>query len=176
MLASIEPAIGNDAATEEGSMADKYCFCKISGVKGQSTDDRHKDELDVHSWSLGVSQAATGGSTRGRASFSPLSLVVESCTATPTLIALCAEGKKLEKAVLTQCVAAGGASVDQLVITMEGVVITSYNISGSGSTERADTFTISYDKISVDHTPLDGKGTKGPTVKAGWDIEKNVKL
>lgn len=48
-------------------------FIKIDGIKGESTDDKHKDEIDVLSWSWGMSQSGTvhttGGSGAGKVSF-----------------------------------------------------------------------------------------------------------
>ena len=39
-------------------------FLKISGIKGESTDSKHKDEIDVLSWSWGTS-TGTGKVKRG---------------------------------------------------------------------------------------------------------------
>ena len=36
-------------------------FIKIGDIKGESTDDKHKDEIDVLSWSLGATQSGTSG-------------------------------------------------------------------------------------------------------------------
>ena len=37
-------------------------FLKIGNIKGESTDSKHKDEIDVFSWSWGVSTPSSGGS------------------------------------------------------------------------------------------------------------------
>ena len=37
-------------------------FLKIDDVKGESRDDKHKDEIDVLAWSWGMTQ---GGTTQG---------------------------------------------------------------------------------------------------------------
>ena len=39
-------------------MAADY-FLKIDGIKGESLDDKHKDEIDVLSFSWGVSQSGS---------------------------------------------------------------------------------------------------------------------
>jgi len=36
------------------------CFLKIDGIPGESTDDKHKDWIEVMSYSHGVSQMAGG--------------------------------------------------------------------------------------------------------------------
>ena len=48
-------------------------FAKIGDIKGESLDSKHKDEVEVLSWSWGVSQSGTtrpgGGAGAGKASF-----------------------------------------------------------------------------------------------------------
>ena len=52
-------------------MAQFDYFLKLEGVKGESQSDRHKDEIDVLSFSWGVSQTGTfahgGGGGEGKA-------------------------------------------------------------------------------------------------------------
>ncbi len=49
-------------------------FAKIGDIKGESLDAKHKDEIEVLSWSWGVSQAGSmgpgGGGGAGKPSFS----------------------------------------------------------------------------------------------------------
>ena len=35
-------------------------FAKIGDIKGESLDDKHKDEIEVLSWSWGVTNAGEG--------------------------------------------------------------------------------------------------------------------
>ncbi len=46
-------------------MAQEDYFIKLDGIKGESQDDKHKDEIHVSSFSFGVSNAGTGGSNLG---------------------------------------------------------------------------------------------------------------
>ena len=45
-------------------------FLKLDGIKGESTDDRHKDEIVIESWSLGAtntgSHSVGGGGGAGK--------------------------------------------------------------------------------------------------------------
>ncbi len=56
-------------------------FLKIEGIKGESTDDKHKDWIEILSYSWGVSQMASasastsGGGTSQRADFQDISIV-----------------------------------------------------------------------------------------------------
>ena len=40
-------------------MAQVDYFLKLEGIKGESQDDKHRDEIDVLSFSWGVSQTGT---------------------------------------------------------------------------------------------------------------------
>ncbi len=42
-------------------------FLKIDGIPGESTDDKHKDWIEILSFSHGLSQAATGSRSSGGA-------------------------------------------------------------------------------------------------------------
>ena len=47
-------------------------FAKLGDIKGESLDDKHKDEIEVLSWSWGVTNAVTlagTGAGQGKASF-----------------------------------------------------------------------------------------------------------
>ena len=48
-------------------------FARIGTIQGESQDAEHKDEIEVLSWSWGMSQSGTvahgGGGGEGRASF-----------------------------------------------------------------------------------------------------------
>ena len=46
-------------------MAQEDFFLKIDGVKGESQDEKHKDEIHCHSFSFGVTNTGTGGSNLG---------------------------------------------------------------------------------------------------------------
>ena len=65
-------------------------FAKIGDIKGESLDDKHKDEIEVLSWSWGVTNAgattAGGGGGAGKASFHDLSFTHKIDKASPVLM------------------------------------------------------------------------------------------
>ncbi len=54
-------------------------FAKLGDIKGESTDDKHKDEVEVLSYSWGVTNpvhiGSGGGAGTGKATFQDLSIV-----------------------------------------------------------------------------------------------------
>ena len=71
-------------------------FAKIGDIKGESLDDKHKDEIEVLSFSWGVTNtgviAAGGGGGAGKATFQDLSIVHKIDKASPLLMQACATG------------------------------------------------------------------------------------
>jgi type VI secretion system Hcp family effector len=57
-------------------MADVDNFLKITGIPGESQDRTHKDEIEVISWSWGLTRAGTAGSggAAGRPAFREVSI------------------------------------------------------------------------------------------------------
>ena len=80
-------------------------YLQIEGIKGESTDDKHKDWIDVSHVSWGVRQprAATvstaGGHTSGRADLQNIIFHKLADLSSPVLLQTCAAGKTIPKAV-----------------------------------------------------------------------------
>ncbi len=90
-------------------------FLKIEGIPGESADGSHKDEIDVMSYSWGVSQTGTasygGGMGAGKANFNDFHFMMRMNKATPKLMTSVATGEHIKGAVLS-CRKAGGKQQD----------------------------------------------------------------
>src|SRR5262245_52436782 len=118
-------------------------FLKLDGIKGESTDDKHKDEIQIESfsWGLAVARraAAGGGGGAGKASFQDFSFVARTNASSPLLALACATGEHLKEAILSAR-KAGGTQQDYLVIKLQDVLISSYQQTGdSGGTQPEPT-------------------------------------
>src|ERR1700692_4311219 len=91
-------------------------FIKIDTVDGEAQDSKHKKEIDVLSWSWGMSNAgachAGGGAGAGKANVQDLSFTKWVDSATPKLALACCAGKHFKDAVLVVR-KAGRVSQDQ---------------------------------------------------------------
>ena len=80
-------------------------FLKLDGIKGESTDTQHREEIVVASFSWGLSQQRTtstgGGAGASKASFQDLHVVTNVSQASPQLFLASAAGRHIETAVLT---------------------------------------------------------------------------
>jgi type VI secretion system secreted protein Hcp len=160
-------------------MAAADIFIKIGQIKGESKDEKHKDEIQVLSWSWGLSNAGSfsygGGGGSGKASFSDLNFMKHTDAASPDIFLTCANGKHHDKATLTVR-KAGENPVEYLIITMEDVLISSMQCSGSEGTGIAtESVSLNFAKVKFKYTPQDAKGKAATPDEKTWDIAGNVK-
>lgn len=155
-------------------------FLKLDGVKGESTDEKYKDEIDVLSWSWGENNASSfgtgGGGGSGKVSMQDLHFTMKASKASPVLMLSCATGKHLAKAELIAR-KAGGSQEGYFSIKLTDVLVSSYQTGGSaGDVVPVDQISLSFNKFEMEYKPQDAKGGVGSPVKAGWDRAKNVKV
>jgi type VI secretion system secreted protein Hcp len=147
---------------------------KFDGVDGESTHKEHKGEIEILSWSWGVSQSSGassgGGSGRGKATPGDFHFTHLYDKASPVLAKQCVSGKHFKDAKLTAR-KAGEGQKDFLVITMKEVFISSTTASGSqGGGELVEQVSCSYKDIEFAYKAQDDKGGLGGEVKFGWNI------
>ena len=157
-------------------------FLKIDGVPGESTDDKHKDWIEVLSYSTGVSQtpsgsaSTAGGASSGRADFQDFSIVKALDKASPKIALACAQGKHIKEVKLELC-RAGGDKVKYMEYKLSNCMITSYRPGGSalgGETLPLEEVSFDFGKIEWTYTQQkreDGSG--GGQVAANWDLQAN---
>jgi type VI secretion system secreted protein Hcp len=147
-------------------MADDI-FLKLDGVKGDSRDRDHKDEIELESFAWGVSESVVasggGGSVVGKATVEPLVAVAPTSSASPQLMARCASGKHSKTAVISVR-RAGEQGLTYLTLTLTDVLVTGYHIDESTSDGARDHLTLLAAKVQFDYVKADPKGGKGSTV------------
>jgi type VI secretion system Hcp family effector len=154
-------------------------FLQITGIKGESMDDKHKDWIEVLSFNWGVSQMASasqsssGGGTTQRADFQDLSIVKLMDSASPLLFKSCVKGDHLDEVKLELC-RAGGDKLIYMEYIMNNVIISSLSVGGGGGGEPTESVTFNYGKIKLNYIKQARKGGGGSgNVPAGWNLEIN---
>ena len=160
-------------------MATDY-FLKIEGVEGESTDDKHKNEIDIESWSWGETNSGAhgfgGGGGVGKVQMQDFNFVMRANKATPKLMLACATGSHLPTAVLT-CRKAGEEQQEYLKITFTDCLVSSYQTGGSaGDVIPIDQIALNFSRIEYEYKPQKKDGSLDSPVKVGYDLKKNVKL
>jgi type VI secretion system secreted protein Hcp len=145
---------------------------KFDGVEGESTHKDHKGEIEVLSWSWGVTQAASlsgGGSGRGKATPGDFVFTHLYDKASPVLAKHCAAGKHFKDAKLTAR-KAGEGQRDFLVVTMKEVFVTAVHPGGGSGGDIHEQVACTYKDIEFGYKAQDDKGGLGGEVKFGWNI------
>jgi type VI secretion system secreted protein Hcp len=155
-------------------------FLKVDGIKGEAPDDKHKDEIEVLSYSFGVSQSGTGsyggGSGAGKANFQDFSFTHKEDVASPILFLRCATGEHIPSATFVAR-KAGGDKQEYLTIKLTDILVTSVSKGGSGSDEvPMEQVSMNYAKVEMDYKPQTKDGKLGAAVKSGYDLKLNKKV
>lgn len=154
-------------------------FLKIEGVDGESTDDKHKDWIEVLSYSHGVSQPGAiqggGGGTITRPEHEEISIVKEIDKATPKLNLFCCNGKTFGGVQIELCRAADKETY--MKYTLYDAIISAVKLKGepqTGEDRPTEDVSFVYGKIDWVYTEFDANDNKVGTVETQWDIEANT--
>lgn len=154
-------------------------FLKIDTIKGESKADKHKDEIDIDSFSWGASQSGTfatgGGGGAGKVAMQDFHFTMGMNTASPALFLACAQGAHLKNATLT-CRKAGKDQQEFLKVTMSDVMVSSFQTGGQGGGDvvPSDQISLNFAKIEIEYKEQDASGKLTGSVKKFFDL-KTVK-
>jgi len=159
------------------------CFLQIDGIPGESTDDKHKDWIEVLSYSHELSQPSSGrvsdggGRSAERCNHGTFNFVKSLDKASPKLALYCCNGMHIPKITLELCRAAGDKQKYMQYI-LSDTIVSSVRPVGSSSSEIAplpqEEISFSYGKIEWVYTETDHKTGKAKgEIKAHWDLSTN---
>jgi type VI secretion system secreted protein Hcp len=152
-------------------------FARIGTIRGESQDAKHKDEIEVLSWSWGLANSGTiahgGGGGAGKASFHDLSLTHHVDKASPLLMKACATGEHIKDATVIVR-KAGKGQQEYLVITMTDVIVTSVSTSVSAEGDATiEGVTLAFAKVDLEYKPQKPDGSPGSGLHFTYDIKAN---
>ncbi|TSK08455.1 MAG: type VI secretion system tube protein Hcp [Geobacter sp.] len=160
-------------------------FLKIEGIPGESSDDKHRDWIEVLSYNFSVTQptsgtaSSAGGASAERASFSDFSVVKVLDKSSPKLFEACANGKHIPSVTLEIC-RAGGDKLKYMEYKLSNVIISLDQPSGSAHAGEAipvEEIAFNFGKIEIAYTQqMRADGSGGGQVAAGWNLETNKKV
>ena len=140
-------------------------FFKIGDIKGEAQDAKHKDEIEVMSWSWGVAQPGSmsvgGGGGAGKASFSDLT----------NLLKACASGKHIPEATITSR-KAGEGQQEYLIVKLTDVIITNVSSGGSGG-DVMENGAMQFAKMELEYKPQKPDGSLDAGVFFKYDLKQN---
>jgi len=162
-------------------MAHVDYFLKIDGVDGESTDDKHKGEIELESWSVGGTNAGSfssgGGGGTGKVAMQDFHIVKKTDKASAKLLTACCTGEHLKTATLV-CRKAGGDQQEFLTVVLSPVLVSSYQTSGSAGSDviPMEQVALNFGKIEFKYKEQKPDGSLGGEVVGGWDVTTNKKV
>ena len=150
-------------------------FLKLGDIKGESKDAKHAGEIDVLSWSWGVSQTGTaasgGGAGAGKVNFSDLNFTHKVDKASPLLMKACATGQHVKEATLVSR-KAGKTQQEYLIIKMSDILVTGVQPSSAGE-DPMESVSMQFAKIDLEYKPQKADGTLDSAIHFIYDIKTN---
>lgn len=155
-------------------------FLKIDGIEGESTDKVHPNEIQIESFSFGVTNSGTGGrgggSGAGKASFQDVHFTKLADKSSPVLMMKCATGEHIPSAMLTVR-KAGGDQKDYYKIKLTDVMVSSFQNAGSGGDSTpVENLSLNFVKIEFKYAIQNKDGSLGKISEGGYDLAKNTKV
>ncbi len=151
-------------------------FIKIDSIKGESQDAKHKDEIDVLSWSWGLEHPVAipsgGGAAAGKVSVHDLSITKRTDISTPQLMLACANGKHIKEAMLTVR-KPDRNQLEFVRIKMSDLMVRAISAADSGAESITENVALNFAKVQVEYVPQKPDGTAGASVQFKWDFQAN---
>jgi type VI secretion system secreted protein Hcp len=151
-------------------------FLKIDGIQGESEDAKHKDEIQVLSYSFGESQGGTmafgGGGGAGKVQMQDFHFMMNVNKASPKLFLVCATGEHIKNAVFTAR-KAGKNQQDYLTIFFTDLMVTNYQSNGDANSSNlpVDSISLNFRAIKIVYKTQKADGSLGAGAQVGYDLK-----
>jgi|SRR6266571_4270015 len=148
-------------------------FLKLAGIKGESLDHKHKDEIEVLSFSFGISQthAAGGGGAAGKVQFQDFRIVKNLDTASPDFFDFTCSGRHIQNGVFTVGRSHGGKdTIDYYKISFEDVLISSVSPAGNMGDVPMEQVSFNFASVKVEARRQSANGSFGPWETTSCDL------
>jgi type VI secretion system secreted protein Hcp len=164
-------ALAATAVAPASAVAD--IFLKLDGIEGESTDAKHKGEIEILSYSQTfkntVSDATGGGGGAGKVTCGDITVLKNIDKSSPLLIGQVVTGKHIEKAVLTFR-SIGKAALEYYVVTLQDVLITSIDQTDQNNPARIfERVTINSSQFKFSYQQQKADGQLLPAVQFSVD-------
>jgi type VI secretion system secreted protein Hcp len=141
-------------------------FLKIAGIDGDSRDAKHKGEIEIMSYSWGISQTGAtnpgGGGGAGKVQVQDFSIVKQLDKTSPVLMEKCCTGEHIDQILIGLSRKAGGSQEDFYKIKLTDCLISSYQTGGAntGGAFPVDQVSFSFGDVTIMAADRFGKFTE----------------
>jgi type VI secretion system secreted protein Hcp len=158
-------------------------FLKIDGIAGESTDRAHKEQIELVSFSWGLTRQALhslegglhslegrhGGA--GKVQLKEFQFQMRVNKASPAIFLACASGKHIKEATLSVS-RSGKAAFDWLKVKFRDILVTSYEQAGDQEDPPHELVAFDFAQVELQYS----RRARGAAETAGWDLSRNVKI
>ncbi|HTW60781.1 MAG TPA: type VI secretion system tube protein Hcp [Terracidiphilus sp.] len=150
-------------------------FLKLDGIQGESVDDKHKNEIQILSWSWGAanvsSVSGTGGSGSGKVDCSDVSMMLNFDKSTPKFFKAICAGSHITTGTLS-AIKAGSDGKPYLKVDFKELFVTGLQMSAAGEVP-AVSLSMTYNEIKIDYSAQDEKGNLASTGPVTFNTKAN---
>lgn len=149
-------------------------YLKIGDVRGGGTDEGHEDEIDVETFTWGVSVAADGsvgsGRVTARPSFTDFGWTQEIDLSTPTLFAGIAGNRRFDRASFMVDELTGDSQSSYFQMDFDNVYLTGLNLGGETISPINVKGSFAYEAITMTYWSRNRDGSLGQEVSAYYNV------
>lgn len=155
-------------------------FLRVEGATGESHDSNHKGWTEIKSFSWGASQPGNmgsgGGGGAGKVCFNDLLINAVIDKSTAAILKHCSNGKHITKVEVSIC-KAGGKQVEYARITLEEVLVTAVQFTGTPDDEAIGvTYAFQAARVKQQYWEQGASGAKGAENSTAWNIKENKEM
>lgn len=142
-------------------------FIKLGDIKGEATDDGHKDWVIIQSMSSPIYRSVPAGAkdhqrTKGETTLGDIVVVRELDKSTPKLQEACANGTFFPEVEIHFCSTVGNKQEPYLKYLLKDVIVSSFSFHGNsaGDPLPSEEITLGYTEVEWTYITLDPKTGK----------------
>lgn len=156
-------------------------FMKLGDIKGDATDQDHKDWILIESMSSPIHRSIPQGArdqqrSRGETTLGDVVVVRQLDKSSPKMQENCANGTPVKEVEIHFCTQAKNKQEPYLIYKLKDVIITSYSAhaNASGSPMPSEEITLGYSAVEWTYVVIDPKElTKKGQVVAKFDVSQH---
>jgi type VI secretion system secreted protein Hcp len=154
-------------------------YLQLDGIKGESTESKHKDWVEVFSYEHKITQPASASSRSNQkgndatSKHGELFVLKTHDLASAKLFDACCTGKYLKTAVLEKTISVGASKAVLLQIKLENAIVSTFELLYDEKMEhQVERVGLSYGTIKFTYTQTKSDGSAGGNVAAAYSLQE----
>jgi type VI secretion system secreted protein Hcp len=155
-------------------------FLKLDGVKGESLDEKHGEEIEINKWDWTtinhVKWDLNQGGQSTKVDVNAISIDKICDKASVILYQCCVTGKHIPTAKITCRKNDGDQKVEYLVVDLKDIIVSKVAWQGQGNDQSlSETIELSFAEFKLNYSVQADAGTAAGATSFGFHIQKQQK-